>query len=232
MWPKKNNNYEIVTIGFSQEYLCLAWISRKNKIPTLTSYRKIHCTHLELHEGTLYNPTALGHYISQFLQKYTLHKAFVNMWLTGNYIHEQLIKTANAHPTTIELGTNMQKSIWDFQYVYPTDNGHFVFYVTGIPKEILFQYQLLAVTNHINLITITTYHHALLHLYHFIQGAAFRHSQLAHDIQQHGNRIEFLFTPETILRVIRIHPGLSIDITKEFSWLLGITGLYIMEAYT
>lgn len=222
---------EIVTIGCTPNTLALAWITRSGKrIPTLMAYHTLSFQHLQLHNAQLFNPTALSSHITDFLAQHKLSNAFIGIWLNGPAIKQQLITCSHAEPTAQELGiVDSHRYQWDYQYLYPTDDGRFVFYVTSIAKELIFQYQLLAITAHLHLITLTTYQIALLHLYRFIQGKTFRHSKLAYDITGKNNQLDLLFTPESITRTIAIHPTVQLDMATELPILLGMAGLFIME---
>ncbi len=231
MWPIPRLNHELVTIGCTPNTLALAWITRSGtRTPTLMAYRTIPFKHLQLHNAQLFNPNIIATHITNFLSLYNLPDAFVSIWINGSAIKQQLITCSHAQPTAQELGiVDSYRHQWDYQYLYSTHDGRFVFYVTSIAKELVFQYQLLAIAARLNLITLTTYQIALLHLYRFIQGDTFRHSKMAYHIQEKNNQLDLLFTPESITRTISINPALQIDMIAELPILLGMVGLFIME---
>jgi hypothetical protein len=230
MWKAKSRRHKRVVISFSPEYLCMSWVSYVNDaMPLLTGYRKIPCTQLELLNGKIYNQTVILRYISQFLTQYSLYDAPVSIWISGSEIRERLVKTTTAHPSATFFDTNIRMHMVDWDYLYPIERDAFIFYVAEMPKALLLQYQVLAMAIGIHIATITTYYHALVHLYKCIHGTTFRHSAFADQLQQKDNNIIHLFDSESVARTLAIHPGLSIDITKEYIWLLGIAGIYMME---
>ncbi len=98
---------------------------------------------------------------------------------------------------------------WDYRFAYPADNGLWVFYVTGMPRSLLLQYQLLAITTPLNLLAITSERMALLALYEYQHGNAFRRSQLAIDMLRHHNMIEYLFDGDTLSRILYVPSRLA-----------------------
>jgi hypothetical protein len=230
MWPIPRINHEIVTIGCTPTTLACAWIIQKKQAPCLMAYQTTPLPHLQLHNAQPFNPTMIGNHIVQFLQRYKLTHAFVSLWLDGPAIKQYLVTCSHAHPTTQELGiVDADSNVWEHFYLYPTADGRFVFYVVGISKKIIFQYQLLAISHRINLITLTSYQMTLLHLYRFIQGDTFRHTKLSYDIKDKNNQLDLLFTQETISRTLTIDPSVTISMADEFLLLLGMVGLFIME---
>lgn len=231
MWPIPRINHEIVTIGCTPTILACAWITQTKKhTPCLMAYQTTPLSHLQLHNAQPFNPTVIGNHLINFLQRHNLTHAFVSIWIDGPTIKQYLVTCSHAHPTTKELGiVDSDSYLWEHFYLYPTTDGRFVFYVVGISRHVIFQYQLLAITHQINLITLTSYQMTLLHLYRFIQGDTFRHSKLAYDINGKNNQLDLLFTQETIARTLTIDPAVTISIADEFPLLLGMVGLFIME---
>jgi hypothetical protein len=92
--------------------------------------------------------------------------------------------------------------MWEYRYMYPTDNGQFVFYAYSVPRSVLLQYKLLAIAAECNLITVTTQTMALLLAYQHMFGSAFRQSQLAIDMMRCNNNIGDLITVDTVRRMM------------------------------
>lgn len=196
----------------------------------LQAYRKIKNDRLELCEGIIYNQELIYQHIAQFLYQYNVRSVTISSWICGPAVVEQLIKTHTAHPSIDSLNIDKNVHVIDYTYLYPLSNATFVFYVTYIAKAVLFQYQLLGMRIGSSLQTMTTYSHALIHLYKWIQGTCFRHSNLTDLLLNNGNNIITLFNKETINRTMSIHQGVPIDVTHEYIWLLGMAGLYHMES--
>ena len=104
-----------------------------------------------------------------------------------------------------------------------------MFYLAGIKRELLAQYQLLALRNNLNLITVTSSTMALLKLYKHNQGSQFRHSQLGIDLATHNHRVEHILDELVLNRYVTADPSLSITMQDEAPFLLPMLGLFIMR---
>ncbi len=236
MWPLAPIKNELVTITLSPQYITCSWIQPHNKRTpfALAAYQKTALDHLELEQSIIFNPTKIQQYINNFLEQYNLNNAFVACSCAGPGIREKIITLNIASPKPKDLtSAGLKKIMWDYRYLHPVHNNQFAFYVCGISRELLFQYKLLAIALGINLTTITTEFMALLHLYKYLYGNAFRYSQLAIDMQKHNNKLEKNFTHETIRRMLHISSDITLDLYQEAPFLLKSLGLLLTgEQYT
>jgi hypothetical protein len=196
----------------------------------LHAYQAIPLQHLELEQLKIFNPTALQHYITDFLNTHNVRDAFIACTLNGPGVYERFIPMHTATPKLDDfLLPEKQRYFWDYRYAYPIEHGRSMFYVSGIQKELLFQYKLLAIANDLNITTISTQRSALLSLYKFQQGDTFRTSKLAIDMLSHHNMPEQLFCADSLGRLLYIPPHLAHQRTQATTHLLNACGLYIAE---
>jgi hypothetical protein len=139
---------------------------------------------------------------------------------------ESLVNLPVSSPNSTDFPfPKLQSLLWDYRYLYPSDNARFTFYVCGVPRQLLFQYQLLAVQYALNLVAITTERMALFHLYRHIKGPAFRVGQLAQDMKGHGNQLNTFFSQDMLRRVVFTSNGAGdyVCSTQELSVAIGLS---------
>lgn len=224
MWPLPDLKNELVTIVIDSSHLYLGVIRAntiKNTPFVLHAYRAIQNVALDTY---IYNMSFFEKQIKAFIASYKLENAFFVLSIAGPKIEERLVhlkKATPSHADFIHLG--LQKFVWDFTYLYTHEQGESVFAISGIQRELLFQYQFLALKLNINLVTITTPMHSLLHLYRYVQGDAFRQAKLAIDMQAHRNHFESYFDQPMYNRIIQSNQSITSSVA------LRMTGLYCME---
>jgi len=162
----------------------------------------------------LFNPTAMGTTIAQFIKTHIpnqpLKHTILSCAFTPVLITERLVKLNHATPSPADFPRHhsshaiAQNAAWDYHYLYPTDTHEYVFYTCGIAQPLLLQYKLLAIKHKLDLYITTSQTAALLQLYRYTHGAAFRSSQLGIDMQRAHNNPELLFSDELVRRVISI----------------------------
>lgn len=209
-----------------------AWIESSNGHTPLVlrAYERFPCTNLELEHCILYNPTWAKKNIKTFIQRYALQKAYVSFSIAGPSCKEYIIKHHHASPQLDEFSLEQQAHwYWEYRYLYPHDDGSFMFYVCGLPASVVLQYQLLAHALHLNLITITTRSMSLFTLYRFMYGTAFRKGQLAVHMAQREQNPERLFSKDSLHRILAIPASHSMVKEDELSSLLHACGLFVTE---
>jgi hypothetical protein len=205
MWPIFALAHKFVAVFFTPDSLTCYSIEKTKNGGTLRvhAYKSYPLDNGELHNLTLFNPTIIKQYITSFLIEHHLQDAFVAFVLHGDAVQEQFVTMPTATPHRADFVIpKSAHMMWEYQYMYPNDHGQFVFYVYSVPRSVLLQYKLLAISAQCNLITITTQTMALLSAYQHIFGSAFRRSQLAVDMMQHNNNIGDLITADTVRRMI------------------------------
>ncbi len=150
--------------------------------------------------------------------------------LIGPSIREQIISLPTAHPRIEQLPISHAPHMqWYYNYLYPRDHSHF-FYVCGIKKTLLLQYQLLAINNGFDTQLVTTERNALLTLYRSLFGSAFRHSHLGVDMSHRNNIVEHLFSRDDLARILSISPNHDISAHDTIP-LLTSCGLFLSGEY-
>src|SRR4030095_4788143 len=136
------------------------------------------------------------------------------------------LPTSTPHATDFNI-VYSSNSVWGYRYLYPNDDGQFVFYVYVVPRLLVLQYQLLAMTVGCNFIAITTKNMALLSAYKHLFGADSRRSKLAVDMMHCNNAIYELISPEILKRIIKA--PMKIALQKEQSYIATACGLFFDE---
>jgi len=114
-------------------------------------------------------------------------------------------------------------------YLYPTPQGQFIFYVTGIKRDLLLQYQLVALRSNLNLVAIAPSTMALFNLYKHKQGTQFRHSQLGIDLANNDNHVEDIIDKPFVNRTLTFDQKLTIDFGNESRFILPAFGLFLIR---
>jgi len=232
MWPIPPINNTFVTISFHPHRIscCLFKQAATHHPIELKDYQTHKLDGCELEHLIIFNPSHIGKFIADFLKKNNLQTAFALFCLRGPCVTEQMVtlETAVPQPDQINL-PQYNHLIWDYVYLYPTKNDRYMFYVAGIKREQLFQYQLLALKNNLNLVAISPSTTAFLGLYKHSKADQFRQSQLGLELEQHNHRVEQLLDESLIDQMVTIDPSLSIDTTNEARHLLPALGLFLMR---
>lgn len=226
MWPWRQRTHPVMTITLDDTSLKCSWIEQR--VNSATYVIRAH-QHTPLDPiavaSRMYHPTLLQHQIQSFIAAHQLQNAYVLMAVAGQGIIESLVTVPTANPQPEDFAfAKLKKVLWHRAYLYPHDDGLHTFYVGGISRQLLFQYQLLAINLRLNLIAIIPERWVLLHLYEYVQGAAFRRSALAHAMEQHHNNIHALQSSDILQRIIRVPTTL---LPINYASLASDVGLFI-----
>ena len=236
MWPifplVHKLAHTFVSVSFTPEALVCCWIekTKHGTAPLIVrAYKQYSLTNLELEQLIIFNPTIIKTYITSFLQTYKLSDAFVAFVVQGPLVKEQFVAmpTSTPHRTDFIVSEKTQNLLWEYRYVYPTDDGQFMFYVYSVPRFLLLQYELLAIAAQCNLIIMTTQTMGLLSVYQHLFGTAFRRSQLGVDMMRCNNKLGEIITIDALRRMVNI----SLLNTSEDDYLQCATaaGLFCSE---
>lgn len=215
----------------SPHSLTYGWLkqSQKTRMLTLCAYKKT-ILNGDVDAQVFFNPTSIGTALSSFLKEYNIPNPTVSCAFTSPLVTERLTTKAHAtpHPGTLIM-PHTQHTLWDYQYMYPTDTNEYVFYICAVTQPFLLQYKLMAIKHQLHLLTTTSQTAALLQLYRFVYADAFRSTQLGFDMKRCNNNPELLFSSEMLNRIITIPPHIPITISQEKSALLTMCGLFVSE---
>ncbi len=228
MWnqTKKHNAFAIT---FTPRIITGSWLSFSSTSRTiqLRSHHRAQLDNLELERLIIFNPTKISQLLTSWYQ--TCHQAMpVLCTVSGPSVHEQIIPMVTANPKPEQFPIDHAPNWhWKHSYLYSLDNNHY-FYLSGIKKSLLFQYQLLGITASLDLRTITTERTSLLCLYRFLLGSAFTSAKLATDLLQRNNTIEQLFSADDLSRMLSIPSNYTIE-KHDVIPLLAACGLLVTE---
>lgn len=228
MWPIPAIKYEFVSISFSQDSVVCCWL-QNTKVGTaplaLRAYRRYPLNNLEIHDLVIFNPTIIKFYISSFLNEYNLRDAFITFCLDCSEAEEKFMSMPTSTPHYADFGITQTRGMQsEYRYVYPHHNDQYVFYVYAVPRSLILQYELLAISLQCNLVGITTQSAAILESYKNIFGSAFRKSQLAVDMMKHDNNVESLISVDALRRMISVDA--DIDLKKEKLFITVACGVF------
>lgn len=223
------SSHEAYTVLFSPRSITGALLKRNPITGTLhlasLQHQQLH--NLELERLTIFNPTAIGSLIKQWYAScaQTIPLLFA---LHGPAIEEHMLLLHTAHPNQSHFPISHAPHMhWKHTYLYSLDHRH-CFYLCGIPKPLLFQYQLMAIEQELPLNILTTERMALAHCYRAMNGTAYRPAQLAHALQMQHNRIERLFFKEDLSRILTVPANIKLDDAVHIP-LLAACGLFAMQ---
>jgi hypothetical protein len=232
MWPFLSNTHEIVSIGIRPESIVCSWITstKKSRAPyILRAYERMPIDTSVYNQGILFNFTTCTSFFKNFLEKHNITRAFITCSLSGSHITEFILDTHSASPATHEFPLQkLNKLMWDYRYLYPKEDARYALYACGISRQLLAQYQLLALSANLNLTLLTTEFMTHLEAYKHLYGKAFRRAQLARDMLTHDNRILSIFTQDTLRRILTIDPSLQLNSEHEKENLITALGLFLI----
>jgi hypothetical protein len=225
----RQESHEAFSVIFSPRAITGAFITQNQHNGTLR-LRSLHhhrFSNLELERLTLFNPTVVGSLITQWYKESST-TAPLFFALHGPALEEHMLLLHTAHPTNAQFPISHAPHMhWKHTYLYSLDHQH-CFYLCGIPKPLLFQYQLMAITHELPLSILTTERMALAHCYRAMNGTAYRSAQLAQALQMHNNRIEQLFFKEDLSRLLLVPTDITITDDARLA-LLTACGLFAMQ---
>lgn len=233
LFSKKQD--EFVTIIFWQKHLTFCWIQQLERSSSLylKAYYHVELTHSELDQLIIYNPTAIDQHIEHFFNTHNIYNPYVLFGIYGSQCIEKLVPSHTATPrvdqVTIPQSSDWQ---WDYHYLYPMEHGQYMFYASGIPKTVLFGFQLIALRNKLNVLKISPRTISLYQLYKYLYGSGYRNSQLGVHMQLHNNSIERFFTPDIIARIVHIPSSHGISAKSALPILAHACGLFVSERWS
>ena len=163
MWLHKQSVTDIVAVAFKPQYLACAHIKKTgDKIPySMVSFKQIALDDLELEKQIVFNPTKIGKLLHSLLHEQSLCNADIRLCLSGPAVFEALTCCTDQSIEQI-FGTKLKNLIWEDLAIFQNSQLQPITYVCGISRELLFQYQLLAIKHKLNFTCITTSNAALL----------------------------------------------------------------------
>lgn len=163
MW----NQEEFVTLMIQPNVLLLSCFQQSKKDPTKVVHKawevkNLDC--LQIEHGIIFNPTHVTEIIAEFLKKNRLKNCFVSIGLSETMVWERCCWILQEQPTSDHLCHEARTLVWNYTQLSRSESSDKkLFYLFGIAREIVFQYQLLALNVPFNCSTITSKNRALLY---------------------------------------------------------------------
>ena len=231
MWPFPKITNNIVSVSYTPHAITCNWITPYTKQAPyiLMSHQKTDFVYNSNPATSLHNPSQFTSILNTFLKKHHLKNAFVYLSVSGPQVVEDFVSLATASPQKKDFPQDKIKNcMWDFNYLYTNEASRGIFYMCGIKRESLAQFQLCAIKLGINLIAITTPTYALLRTYKTLSGPAFRHSKLAQDMKLHAHHVENMISYDSIQRLLHVPLHCSIKTLQEKNALAVSLGLFLL----
>jgi hypothetical protein len=164
MWLHKQTIKDYVALSFKPQCLAYAHIRKTgSSVPyTMNSYKIIPFSNLELERQIIFNPTYIGKELCSLIGPRNVCDREIRFSLAGPTIFEAITASDTIDPT---YETQLKNMVWQEMPLY-THDGCSLNYLCGISRELLFQYQLLAINQKFNISCITTSSMALLYSAH------------------------------------------------------------------
>lgn len=218
MWPKSPQTHNLVALIVGPHSFSCALLVRGNQGTLLLAAHK---------SQPLEHVTAatIRSHLKQFVDQHQLAHSFFSIALAPPLIHEELIRLSTASPGITDFHqSSFGQLLWDYQYLHGLDDGNHVFYVRGIKKSVLFEYELLARHTELVLTMVTSTYQAQLDAYARIYGKSFRHSQRALDLIKHNYNISESLNTQTVSQLLKMSSAIAphtVDIGTQAT-LIGI----------
>lgn len=226
IWPLPPLKNEFLALSISSNSFACGWLCA-SQLPNKQ-------LHLKAYISKQIDSRITGNIINKelkcFTESYNLTHSFMSIALHSPFVHEELIRLSHASPSSNDFNSQtLKKMYWEYRYLHSLDNGQHLFYVAGIARELLFTNQLLAYTQNLNLLCITSGYMSLIAAYKALFGPSFRKSQLAIALAKSEYNIENCMHNDSLSRLLHIDPTLNLDLKKEKLSLLTMIGLYYQE---
>jgi hypothetical protein len=159
---------EFVNVVIKPNSLVLIWFKHSKKkpyivIPQAWSMKLLDS--FQIKNSIIFNPTYLAEVIEEFFSSHGLKNVFVSIALADNLIWERCCWISQEQPTTDHLDHSARTLVWNYAHLMTDlEQKKHCFYLFGIAREVLFQYQLLALKVPFNCCTITSKNRSLLYV--------------------------------------------------------------------
>lgn len=159
---------EFVTLVIQSNALMLYWLQQPKKNSGMffpKAWAMHSLDYLQAEKPIIFNLTFFQKVIADFLQKNKIHNAFIAVGVSGTILWEQCSWVKfDEQPSIKNFFSQPNTLIWDYIFLQRNEYSHEqLFYLFGIVREVLFQYQLLALSVPFNCAVITSGNFALLY---------------------------------------------------------------------
>ncbi len=222
MWPLPPIKDDIVAIVVEDTALHCGWL-----IPS--SKQEINLKALQTYPLSSANSTSVRRHLTEFVNRHQLAGAFFSAALSTPLVHEEFITLTKASATPADLiNPALARLLWEYQYLHPLENGNHIFYVHGLKKSTLAEYQILARHVGLSFTGVTSAGLAHLQAYALAQGTQVRRAQLALDLARAHYQIDHCYAPALLMRFIKLTQALEHQET-QLPLVAQMLGLYQLE---
>lgn len=187
---------EFVTILIQPDSLLLFWFQNslhKKSLFIPKAWKSKQLDSLQVNQSVIFNPTFLKSVIEDFLIVNNLKNAYIALGLSNTMIWEYCYISFKEQPTSDSFSNALPSLIWNYAHLGKNDFQENFFYLFGITREILFQYQLLALSVPFNCSTITSHNRALLYVMSFFEQPIFKTTGFPNTINQLSDHCMHVF---------------------------------------
>lgn len=163
MWPFRFSQYnKIIGISIHPATITCSWFEDKNGSFHIRAYDQLPLAAYEINEQRINNPTRIQQFVQSFVQKHRLAHNYVTIAIGLPGLTEKIVSLSNppeahhVHADQADAGT------WSFQRIgLQRGSGKAQYYLCSMPSPLLVQYQLLAHTAKLRILTLTSSRMAL-----------------------------------------------------------------------
>lgn len=233
MWPFPRVDAKRLTISLHTDYVTFALFSRaddKNIPYRLHAYQSVpFCCH-EYEQAKLFNPTSLSRLTNDFIGAKQLHNRSTIIGVSGNLIQEKIV-SVDAGSTVNDFGEeSLDQLLWESIFLYTQDYSHNVYYVCGMPRELIFQLQLFALTNTYDLVMVATPMIGYLRAYVAKEGNNFSVQRFGDQMMTQKNQIQKLITIDDLAKILYIEKNISFNGAADIGLITELFGLFLAGA--
>jgi len=229
MWPFRQIEPELVTVSLTPQAINLCWITKEKNNTHTKAYKTILFKNLEFEKSTIFNLSKISATIKHFVSSNNIRKPLLALAVSGPNIIEKVITLSTSNPSDTDFNLPQQHNLQtQHSYLGPSIHNGFDFYVCGIKRDALFQYNLLAIKAGLTPISITTQTAAHLQLYRQIKGNTFRQSQLTLDLARNNNDILHALDLKQIVQAYNIPDLIQSKCKNDYTDIATNIGLFLI----
>jgi hypothetical protein len=188
MWFEKRTHHAHLIALIDPPTVHLYWFAQQynRHVPfSINAYHAYRIPGLDLAPYMLTNTTSVAQSLRHFLAQYQPKSTFFTFIITPPALFEKFVTTTKSHPDRADMLAHFPPGMTgQYHYVCPQPDESFLFYLCAIPSYLRAQYQMCALSAHVDLVSLCPYSLGFFHTYRHIQGAAFRTSKLSVDMEQ------------------------------------------------
>lgn len=179
-----------------------------------------------LHNGIIFNLTAIKQTIASFLQKQNIHPSFLVIIIDNKQVVTHVSPAVQPCVQMPQDQTIRHKQAEHTHYIGPLEDTDHLLYSCHVSQYALLQYEILGSFFDIPLLYIACAMHSLVYAYRGCKKTAFRSSELVKDITRYADIVDF-FTQDIINRLLYQVP--VVDSMHKKAFLMTYGHLFYQE---